>query len=148
MTPVLVFDIETIPDIAGLRTLHELPATLAEAEVAELLVNSDVQPMGGVLVPMFQAMLLNSQFVKPAWTGPAPSPVSESQPHAPRCVRLRRIWMPLTMMSWDFLPLMLTINPTPQLSCSNSGRYSPSGARRIDSHPGLSPERRRRAGGR
>ena len=34
MTPVLVFDIETIPDIAGLRTLHELPATLSDAEVA------------------------------------------------------------------------------------------------------------------
>jgi predicted PolB exonuclease-like 3'-5' exonuclease len=35
MTPILAFDIETIPDIAGLRRLHELPADLADDEVAE-----------------------------------------------------------------------------------------------------------------
>ena len=35
MIPVLVFDIETIPDIAGLRVLHDLPADLADSEVAE-----------------------------------------------------------------------------------------------------------------
>ena len=35
MTPVLVFDIETIPDVAGIRALHGLPADLADAEVAE-----------------------------------------------------------------------------------------------------------------
>ncbi|MDP2795760.1 MAG: 3'-5' exonuclease [Sulfurisoma sp.] len=35
MTPVLVFDVETIPDVGGIRTLHGLPADLADAEVAE-----------------------------------------------------------------------------------------------------------------
>ena len=30
MTPILVFDIETIPDIAGLRRLHDLPAGLSD----------------------------------------------------------------------------------------------------------------------
>ncbi|MRR49696.1 MAG: 3'-5' exonuclease [Rhodocyclaceae bacterium] len=35
MTPTLVFDIETIPDVPGLRELHELPAELSDAEVAE-----------------------------------------------------------------------------------------------------------------
>lgn len=35
MTPVLVFDIETIPDVAGIRILDELPPTLSDAEVAE-----------------------------------------------------------------------------------------------------------------
>ena len=30
MTPILAFDIETIPDIAGLRRLHELPADLVD----------------------------------------------------------------------------------------------------------------------
>ena len=35
MTPVLVFDIETIPDVAGLRILHDLEAGLSDAEVAE-----------------------------------------------------------------------------------------------------------------
>jgi predicted PolB exonuclease-like 3'-5' exonuclease len=27
MTPILVFDIETIPDVAGIRRLEDLPAT-------------------------------------------------------------------------------------------------------------------------
>jgi len=35
VTPVLAFDIETIPDVAGLRRLHELPPALSDAEVAE-----------------------------------------------------------------------------------------------------------------
>jgi predicted PolB exonuclease-like 3'-5' exonuclease len=35
MTPVLVFDIETIPDVAGLRRLHDHPASMSDAEVAE-----------------------------------------------------------------------------------------------------------------
>lgn len=35
MTPTLSFDIETVPDVAGLRVLHELPDTLPDAEVAE-----------------------------------------------------------------------------------------------------------------
>ena len=36
MKPVLVFDIETIPDVAGLRRLGDLPGELSDAEVAEL----------------------------------------------------------------------------------------------------------------
>jgi 3'-5' exonuclease len=36
MTPVLAFDIETVPDIAGIRRLHGLPDDLADAEVAEV----------------------------------------------------------------------------------------------------------------
>lgn len=35
MTPVLVFDIETIPDVDGLRRLHDHPASMSDAEVAE-----------------------------------------------------------------------------------------------------------------
>ena len=35
MTPVLVFDIETIPDVAGLRRLRAEWRDLADAEVAE-----------------------------------------------------------------------------------------------------------------
>src|SRR5574338_679983 len=33
--PALVFDIETIPDVAGIRVLHGLPADLSDYEVAE-----------------------------------------------------------------------------------------------------------------
>jgi len=36
VTPVLAFDIETIPDVAGLRKLHDLDAALSDDEVAEL----------------------------------------------------------------------------------------------------------------
>jgi predicted PolB exonuclease-like 3'-5' exonuclease len=36
MVPVLAFDIETVPDVAGIRRLHELPADLPDAEVAEV----------------------------------------------------------------------------------------------------------------
>ena len=36
MSTVLAFDIETIPDVAGIRRLHDLPADLPDAEVAEV----------------------------------------------------------------------------------------------------------------
>ncbi len=36
MKPVLVFDIETIPDVAGFRRLNDLPGELSDDEVAEL----------------------------------------------------------------------------------------------------------------
>ena len=36
MKPVLVFDIETIPDVDGLRRLNALPPALSDEEVAEL----------------------------------------------------------------------------------------------------------------
>lgn len=36
MTPVLAFDIETIPDCEGIRRILGLPASLADAEVAEV----------------------------------------------------------------------------------------------------------------
>lgn len=36
MTPVLVFDIETVPDVAGLRVLYDLDAELTDAAVATM----------------------------------------------------------------------------------------------------------------
>ena len=36
MTPVLVFDIETVPDVAGLRALLDAAPELADRDVAEL----------------------------------------------------------------------------------------------------------------
>jgi hypothetical protein len=36
LSAVLAFDIETIPDVAGIRRLHDLPADLADHEVAEV----------------------------------------------------------------------------------------------------------------
>ncbi|CAG4883411.1 Polysaccharide biosynthesis protein WlaX [Georgfuchsia toluolica] len=53
MIPVLVFDIETIPDIAGLRTLHDLPADLAEGEVAELAFQKQRARNGSDFLPHY-----------------------------------------------------------------------------------------------
>jgi predicted PolB exonuclease-like 3'-5' exonuclease len=36
LTPILAFDIETIPDCAGLRRLHDLPEDLPDLDVAEI----------------------------------------------------------------------------------------------------------------
>lgn len=53
MTPTLVFDIETIPDIGGLRTLHELPATLADSEVAEFAFQRQRAKNGSDFLPHY-----------------------------------------------------------------------------------------------
>jgi predicted PolB exonuclease-like 3'-5' exonuclease len=50
--PVLSFDIETIPDVAGLRTLHGLPATLADAEVAEFAFQKQRAKNGSDFLPL------------------------------------------------------------------------------------------------
>ena len=46
MTPVLVFDIETVPDVAGLRKLHGLPADLADEQVAAMAFQRRRQATG------------------------------------------------------------------------------------------------------
>ena len=51
MTPVLVFDIESIPDIAGIRTLHDLPAELSDSEVAEYMFQKRRASNGSDFLP-------------------------------------------------------------------------------------------------
>jgi predicted PolB exonuclease-like 3'-5' exonuclease len=46
MTPVLVFDIETVPDVAGLRTLHGLYDKVSDMEVAEMAFQMRRQKTG------------------------------------------------------------------------------------------------------
>lgn len=53
MIPTLVFDIETIPDIAGLRALHELPADLADSEVAEFAFQKQRAKNGSDFMPHY-----------------------------------------------------------------------------------------------
>jgi predicted PolB exonuclease-like 3'-5' exonuclease len=36
MNPTLVFDIETVPDIAGLRALNNIDSRVSDVEVAEM----------------------------------------------------------------------------------------------------------------
>ena len=52
MIPVLVFDIESIPDVAGLRVLHQLPDDLADAEVAELAFQKQRAKNGSDFLPL------------------------------------------------------------------------------------------------
>jgi predicted PolB exonuclease-like 3'-5' exonuclease len=53
MSATLVFDIETIPDVAGLRVLHELDAALSDAEVAELAFQKQRAKNGSDFLPHY-----------------------------------------------------------------------------------------------
>ena len=46
MNPILVFDIETVPDIAGLSTLYELGAEISDADVAAMAFQRRRQASG------------------------------------------------------------------------------------------------------
>jgi predicted PolB exonuclease-like 3'-5' exonuclease len=52
MTPVLAFDIETIPDIAGIRKLHGLDGDLSDGEVAEFLFQKRRAATGNDFLPL------------------------------------------------------------------------------------------------
>lgn len=52
MIPVLVFDIETIPDIAGLRILHNVGENIQDAEVAEMAFEQRRQVTGNDFLPL------------------------------------------------------------------------------------------------
>jgi predicted PolB exonuclease-like 3'-5' exonuclease len=47
MTPILVFDIETVPDVAGLRRAHALPADLGDDGVLDWALQRRRQQTGG-----------------------------------------------------------------------------------------------------
>lgn len=53
MIPTLIFDIETIPDIPGLRALHGLPADLADSEVAEFAFQKQRAKNGSDFLPHY-----------------------------------------------------------------------------------------------
>ena len=58
MTPILVFDIETVPDVAGLRRAHDLPAALDDAAVLEWAIQQRrVQTGGDFLQLHFQKVV-------------------------------------------------------------------------------------------
>ena len=71
MTPILAFDIETIPDVAGIRRLHELPADLPDHEVAEVAfqirrtkTGSDFLPPQLQRVAVISCLLRNDEGVQ------------------------------------------------------------------------------------
>jgi 3'-5' exonuclease len=52
MTPVLAFDIETVPDVAGLRLLHEIDANVADRDVAEFAFRERRARSGNDFLPL------------------------------------------------------------------------------------------------
>jgi 3'-5' exonuclease len=53
MTPILVFDIETIPDVAGLRRLHDLSAEITDDAAAEFAFQRRRQATGSDFLPHY-----------------------------------------------------------------------------------------------
>ena len=53
MNPVLVFDIETVPDIAGLRRLHGMDSSLSDHDVAETAFQLRRQSHGTDFLPHY-----------------------------------------------------------------------------------------------
>ena len=53
MTTVLVFDIETIPDVAGLRRLEDFPASMADADVAQQVMQLRLDKTGSDFLPLY-----------------------------------------------------------------------------------------------
>jgi len=61
LTPVLAFDIETVPDVAGIRRLHGLPADLSDREVAEVAFQQRRTQSGSdFLPPLLQRVVVIS----------------------------------------------------------------------------------------
>ena len=58
MSPVLVFDIETVPDIAGLRRLHDLDSSLSDHDVAETAFQLRRQSHGNDFLPHYLQRVL------------------------------------------------------------------------------------------
>lgn len=58
MTPILVFDIETIPDVKGLRKLHALGEEAPDAAVAEFAMQRRRQATGSDFLPLHQHRVL------------------------------------------------------------------------------------------
>ena len=53
MATVLVFDIETIPDVAGLRRLEDFPESMSDAEVASKAMADRAAKTGSEFLPLF-----------------------------------------------------------------------------------------------
>lgn len=84
MSPTLVFDIETIPDVAGLRRVHALPAELADADVLEWALQQRRATTGSEFLPPYlqrvvaiACVLREGENLRIASVGTAEDPESE-----------------------------------------------------------------------
>ena len=70
MTPILAFDIETIPDCEGIRRLHDLPADLSDRDVAEVAFQKRRAQSGGA-----SDFLLKGKLARPEFAERAPAEI-------------------------------------------------------------------------
>jgi 3'-5' exonuclease len=84
MTPILVFDIETVPDLAGLRCVHGVPAELADEAVLDWITQQRRAQTGGDFLPLLYqkvaaiaCVLRDGGGVKVASVGTRDDPESE-----------------------------------------------------------------------
>src|SRR5579864_9370848 len=52
MTPILAFDIETVPDVAGIRLLHDMDPKLGDRDVAEFAFQQRRAQAGNDFLPL------------------------------------------------------------------------------------------------
>ncbi len=52
MTPILVFDIETVPDVAGLRRAHSVPASMSDEALLEWITQKRRVQTGSDFLPL------------------------------------------------------------------------------------------------
>ncbi|HEY3180065.1 MAG TPA: 3'-5' exonuclease [Casimicrobiaceae bacterium] len=53
MTPILVFDIETVPDVEGIRRVHDVPVQVGDADVLAWYGNYRRAATGGEFPPLY-----------------------------------------------------------------------------------------------
>jgi predicted PolB exonuclease-like 3'-5' exonuclease len=58
MTPILAFDIETVPDVAGLRQLHDLDSKLSDRDVAEFAFQQRRARTGQDFLPLHRVVAI------------------------------------------------------------------------------------------
>lgn len=53
MAPILVFDIETVPDVAGIRRINDVPSTLSDADVSAWFAQKRRATSGTDFAPLY-----------------------------------------------------------------------------------------------
>jgi predicted PolB exonuclease-like 3'-5' exonuclease len=52
-TPILVFDLETVPDIAGIRRVYEVPAAASDADALAWFTHQRRVATGSDFAPLY-----------------------------------------------------------------------------------------------
>src|SRR5688572_27391365 len=111
------------PSSLTMRSTSALHATLASGSCGRKTRPAPYEPAGGSSNGTAWRRKRSGIWIRM----PAPSPVSGSEPQAPRCSRLMRRSRAERTIWCERAPLMLATKPTPHASCSSVGLYKPCG---------------------